>query len=539
MKSLLKKFTILWCLIGMGLGVSPNAQALSLSKSTPHVNLKLLTTTDKINSCQDMQVLLEFDIEKGWHIFSPAPGDIGLPTKVDWTLPKGYKISHVRWSLAQEINDDGLLLNVYADKAYYHALISPACSDNPSADFEATVYWQECADECIPQKHKFSFTLPVTKENVSPSKSWYKTLWNAERTFMLQEDKIPNLNSEPEFWLILLMAFGGGLILNLMPCIFPVLSLKAIALVKGAKNKKRAKSDALLYTVGVVASFLLMAFVLVAFRENGEKIGWGFQMQSPVFVSVLLAIFILILFMFLDLIKVQNPFTDPMVRLSVKARHFSSFFTGVFSVLIATPCTAPFMGIAIAYALTKPVFYYYPIFFSLALGYAAPFLFLGFYPKVLARLLPKPGKWMVTLKRIFVIPVFLTCVWLSWVLYNQLANRPDVNQFGVAWNKYNYETVTQAVNNGQKVFIDFTAKWCITCIANEKSTLNTQEFAKLAQEKNILLFKADWTNKDSQIAQALEHYGRNSIPLYVYYDGEKLQILPQILTPSIVAQYFK
>lgn len=510
------------------------AAALSLAQETPAVTVRLQTNTDRINAGQDILVLAEFDIDRGWHILSPAGGDIGLPTNIDWMLPTGYKLAEVRWSQAREFNNDGLVQYVYEGKAYYLARITPPENAAGKAAFSVQVSWQACAEECRPESRRFNFTLPVTEKHLLPAKAWYDSLRAAEKTFLLTEDKIPELADEPVFLFVLLLAFAGGIILNLMPCIFPVLSLKAIALVKGAKRSHKARADALLYTAGVLLSFLLTAFVLAWLRQSGEKAGWGFQLQSPLFVAVLLGIFVVILFMFLDLIKVNNPFTDPMVRLSVKARRFSSFLTGVFSVVIATPCTAPFMGIAIGYALTRPVYYYYPIFLTLGLGYAFPFLILGFFPKLLAGILPKPGKWMVTLKRIFVIPVFLTCVWLGWVLYSQLAARPAVNEHAAVWHAYDAGKVSEAVNNGQKVFIDFTAKWCLICLANEKAALDTAEFAEIVREKNILLFKADWTNRNAEITQALEYYGRSSIPLYVYYDGEKMQVLPQLLTPGVI-----
>ncbi len=520
---------------------STPAAAVSLSHTTPEVKISLLSDTPQINPDQDLKILIKFDISPGWHILSPSPGEIGLPTTIDWKLPQSRQLTETLWSRSKEFNDEGLSQYIYEKEAYYLATLSPSeiSADSRTASFSAEISWQACADECLPAKHTFNFTLPLTNEKLSPSEKWRMALKQAQKTFRTSQEKIPAQIPELKLWLILLMAFTGGLILNLMPCIFPVLSLKAIAVVKSAKHKRKLRSDALLYTAGVLASFGAIAFILVSLRENGEKVGWGFQMQSPVFVAVLLGIFIAILLMFLDIIKVSNPFSDPMVRLSVKARKLSSFLTGAFSVLIATPCTAPFMGIAVGYTLTRPVSSCYPVFFMLGLGYAFPFLLLGFFPKILAGILPKPGKWMITLKRIFAIPVFLTCIWLGWILYGQLSGRPAPDEQGLLWHPYDAGKINEAMEKEQKIFIDFTAKWCLTCLANEKNALDTEEFAQIVKEKNIILFKADWTKHDPLITQALENYNRSSIPLYVYHDGSDTHILPQILTPGIIRDFLK
>ena len=339
---------------------------------------------------------------------------------------------------------------------------------------------------------------------------------------------------------ILLMAFVGGIVLNFMPCIFPILSIKAIALVQGAYNKRRARIEAIFYVLGVVVCFVIMASLLIVLRMQGEHIGWGFQLQSPVFVACMIVVFFVIFLMLLDLINLKNPFANKVGRISFAKQKVNAFFTGLFAVLIASPCTAPFMGIAIGYTLSKPIYVYYPIFVALSLGYALPFALIAFFPRILSRILPKPGKWMSILKKIFAIPVLLTCFWLAWVLWH-LLNVNQMEKSEVIWQDYNAQKITEAVQSGTPVFIDFTAKWCITCLANEQLALNTPEFAQLVKDKNIILYKADWTNRNEQIAKALAQYGRNSVPLYVYYDGkyQTFHILPQLLTPAIIQENIK
>ena len=212
-------------------------------------------------------------------------------------------------------------------------------------------------------------------------------------------------------------------------------------------------------------------------------------------------------------------------------RRIGAFATGFFAVLIASPCTAPFMGIAIGYTLMQPLYVYLPVFLSLSLGYALPFTLVGFFPKVLHKMLPRPGKWMDILKKVFAIPVFLTCLWLVWVLYNQTGRHAADTASTAEWQPYNARKVAELVDKGEPVFINFTAKWCITCLANERLAFSSKEFSDLISLRKIHIFKADWTNESEEITKALAAYGRNSIPLYVYYDGKSRQyvILPQLL----------
>ncbi|MFV0627118.1 MAG: cytochrome c biogenesis protein CcdA [Alphaproteobacteria bacterium] len=353
------------------------------------------------------------------------------------------------------------------------------------------------------------------------------------------------LESEQGFLGIILFAFLGGLILNLMPCIFPILTLKALSLINGSQNKRENKIEGLMYLLGVVVCFLGIATLLVFLREIGEKVGWGFQLQSPLFVIIMIVIFFIIFLMMLDIVTIKNPFNH-VGRISFKEQRLNAFITGLFSVLIATPCTAPFMGTAIGYTLSKPLYVYYPVFVALSLGYALPFTLLGFFPHLIHKLLPKPGKWMITLKKILSIPILLTCIWLTWVLYNQV-NTPIenfeeatiVSQKNIPWQKYDAEKIENLITQGKPVFIDFTAKWCITCLANKKIALETNIFAELVKEKELNVFQADWTNYSPEIEYALKKYGRNSIPLYVYYPaGSKNYILlPQLITPSILKKY--
>ncbi|MBR1605861.1 MAG: thioredoxin family protein [Alphaproteobacteria bacterium] len=350
----------------------------------------------------------------------------------------------------------------------------------------------------------------------------------------------PSSNS---FILMLLMAFVGGIILNLMPCIFPILFIKSLNLLNNIHSHRGVAVEALFYFVGVVISFMIIAMILWVLRLGGAMIGWGFQLQSPIFVAFLWLLFFIIGLMFLGLIHFHMPFFNRLGAVSLKKQKLNSFFTGLLSVLIASPCSAPFMGSAIGYSMTQPPYIYFPIFLALAIGYALPFTLIGLFPDTFAKMLPRPGKWMVVLKKLFAIPVFVTCLWLGWVFYNQVTpatpawQEPD----SLAWETFSPEKLSSLQQQNRPVFIDFTAKWCLTCLVNEKTALSSKAFKRLVNEQNITLLKADWTSKDTYITSALAQYGRNSVPLYVYYDGMNPQptILPQLLTVHLLKQYLQ
>lgn len=500
-------------------------------QQTDKVAVELISAQEGINPTEKVSFIIKFIMKNGWHIFSDNPGEIGMPTSVDWTLPDGYNIIKEQWSIGEDFETDGIIQNGYGSIAYYKVEIQPSPDIWGDVHFKARVGWLACKGECVPESLRFEFDLPIVHTNNYPS-----AIWQAENALALQSfEMMPNIQGKtPHLIWIVFMAFMGGLILNFMPCIFPVLSLKAISLAHGSISKKQAKAEALLYFVGVVISFIIMATILMILRLKGEHIGWGFQLQSPVFVGILIVIFTLIFLTLLDFIKIRLPWVNKIGRLSVGQKKFNAFMTGFLAVLIASPCTAPFMGVAIGYTLTQPIYIYYPIFLALSIGYALPFSLIALFPKMLHRILPKPGKWMEILKKIFAIPIFLTCIWLFWVLQNQLNGNQKTNN-DIVWENYNLKKIETLLSENKPVFIDFTAKWCITCLLNEKIALSSKEFANLVENKNITLFKADWTNRDAEISQALQNFGRNSVPLYIYYDGTGgYKILPQILTPDIV-----
>ncbi len=388
-------------------------------------------------------------------------------------------------------------------------------------------------------------------------------------------------------WQSLLFAFLGGLILNLMPCVFPVLSLKVLGFAEMAgADRRRNILHSAAYTLGILVSFWALAGTLIALRAGGQALGWGFQLQSPLFLALLAFLLIAMALELFGLFEVDTRFSGSGQSLASKEGLPGAFFSGVLATLVATPCTAPFMGPAMGYALAAPPALALLVFTLLGLGLAAPYVFFSVFP-ALTRALPRPGAWMVTFKQLMGFPLLLTAWWLLSVLALQTSSVTVFHvllaalglAFGLwlygkggkafsllgilialisigwaareiqtappqssatvlqgGWQNYSEETLQSALEQGLPVFIDFTAAWCITCQVNERVALETPAVRKRFEEKKVLLLKADWTHQDAGIAKKLESFGRNGVPLYALYPpgSKEPRILPQILTPDIV-----
>lgn len=405
----------------------------------------------------------------------------------------------------------------------------------------------------------------------------------------------------PDLPAAMLLALLGGLILNLMPCVFPVLSIKALALVRhGPHARRETRLHGLTYTVGIVVSFLGLAGLLLLLRSGGAQIGWGYQFQSPSFVLATAYLMFAIGLSLSGVFMLGTSISQIGEGLTARPGYTGSFFTGVLATVVATPCTAPFMGVAIGYALTQSALPLLSVFFSLGLGLALPYLLLSNWP-LLQRCLPKPGLWMERLKQFFAFPMYATAAWLVWVLTQQAGPdslivalggmlltamaawlydstrsssgwiRPAATLLALAlvavtlmssylylqhsrtpvaaaqesthaWEPYSAERLQALREEGKPVFLNFTAAWCITCLANERIALSQHRVMQAFKDAGIHYLKGDWTNQDAAITHKLAEFGRNGVPLYVFYPAGKNTepiVLPQILTPEIVLEHIR
>lgn len=487
--------------------------------------------------------------DKAYYLFEGSSDRDNISVDINWEACKDEcekENAHIEFNLSQ--NDDNIFdyMMENAKKTFPTVLKKQSygkiIENNNDYFLDITV-----KDININEKLAKAYFIPYQRSTIINSQKQNVTLKNNELEIKAQLESPVNLSQGGlliinnnayilhlnmhhdnvdliSLFYILCLAFFGGILLNFMPCVFPVLSLKALT-IKSHQNKKQNMKNAIYYIIGVIFSFLIMALLLYIFRKAGQSVGWGFQLQSAVFVSIMLVIFIFLLLMILDIITIKSN----LLNLFTKLGGINSFAAGFFAVLIASPCTGPFLGAVFGFTLLASPSLYFILFFSLGLGYALPFALLELYPDKIAKLLPHSGNWMRIIKYILAIPVFLTCLWLSWILYNQAFSSKDKSV--QLWKTYDEVEIRSLINQNQPVFIDFTAKWCLTCLLNEKTVLHTDNFIKFAQKNKINLFKADWTEHDESIGNAMKNLGRNSVPLYVFYpqNNQNYVILPQLL----------
>jgi len=331
-----------------------------------------------------------------------------------------------------------------------------------------------------------------------------------------------------------LFAFAGGLILNLMPCVLPVLSIKILGFAQQGGTLDRGvvldrgamRRHGVLYALGVLVSFLAFAALLVVLQSFGSAIGWGFQLQSPVFVAMLALLFLALA---LNLSGVFE-FGALGYLPRVKNADAEAFLTGVLAVAVASPCTAPFMGAALGYALAGGAADALAVFTALGAGMALPYVVLAWNPQWL-RWLPRPGAWMVRFKQLLALPLYATVVWLGWVLALQsgvLAGASD-------WEKFSLEKIQRYEQQGKSVFVDYTAAWCVTCQVNKQLVLSRPDVEQALRSSGLVLLRADWTRRDEEITRALAALGRKGVPVYaIYRPGQEPELLPELLTRDTV-----
>jgi thiol:disulfide interchange protein/DsbC/DsbD-like thiol-disulfide interchange protein len=663
---------------------------------TPHVQAHLVSEFAAAQPEQPFWVALRLTIRDGWHTYWRNPGDSGLATTIDWTLPEGFTASAIHWPYPERIPVGPLMNFGYHGEVWLLVQIQPPATlaEAEPVTLQAHAQWLVCEEDCIPEEGVLRLTLPVSAESAPLDPRWSEGFvatrralpqpnpWPAsfhvtadaltleldagpsagniaELTFFPAEDGIvdhaapqtvqrdgsilrltaarggasalpeplPGVfvlqerlddgepvvhaftlaasHAEPAPPLAypvlaqsLLLALLGGVLLNLMPCVFPVLSLKALGLARHAHESPGAvRAHGLAYTAGVLVCFALVAGVLIALRAAGEQIGWGFQLQSPMFVA-LLAYFMFALALSLSgVFEIGGRLMGVGGHWADRPGYSGSFATGALAVVVATPCTAPFMGAALGFALTQPWSISLTVFLALGLGLALPYLLLSFSPALL-RFLPRPGPWLERGKQLLAFPLYATAAWLVWVLSQQAgpdgvaaalagmiliafaiwlaqtvraagrgwrltgrvgaavalvlalgltrlpATGPEAGYVAsqpssaVAWEPFSPARLAELQAAGQPVFVNFTAAWCITCLVNERVALSSARVALELADREVVALKADWTHRDPVITSALATFGRGGVPLYLLYAPEATEpvILPQILTEALLLQ---
>jgi thiol:disulfide interchange protein DsbD len=657
-----------------------------------HIEVEMIPATTSVEAGGTLTLALRLTADEHWHTYWKNPGDSGLATQIDWTLPEGFEAGPIQWPAPARI-DVGPLAN-YGYDGEVLLLTDIRVPDNAPGlvPIRAKASWLVCEEICIPGDANFTLYLPAGPATPDPQwavrieqtravlprvisglgvraqlagDDWVLTLpessapglrnlaffpdeegWieyasqqklgvNQDGDVQLQfaaaagGDRQGQLSgllvADPGFpgsgsaaiintafsvtdalppapppgsrlglFLALGFAFVGGMILNLMPCVFPVVGIKVLTFVESSRASPASlRAHGLLFALGVLVCFWAIAGVLIALRAGGASLGWGYQLQSPLVVSALALLFFVLALNMSGVFEMGARAQQLAGSVRAESGYLDAFLSGVVATVVATPCTAPFMGAALGFAVTQPAVISMTVFTALALGMATPYLVLSFSPKLVRRL-PKPGHWMVTLKQALAFPLYLTVVWLVWVLGRQIgidavarfmvgitfigaglwiygnwsaasASRARAIAYVLAavlilggsvvawpdasadrdgdlattegnWQPWSADAVNISREQGRAVFVDFTAAWCVTCQVNKRLVLNRDSVQTRFRDSNIVLMVADWTNRDPEISAALDSLGRSGVPVYVMYPagGGQPKLLPELLTESLV-----
>jgi thiol:disulfide interchange protein/DsbC/DsbD-like thiol-disulfide interchange protein len=644
------------------------------------VKAELISDVSAIEPGQKFRLGVLYKIEPGWHIYWKYSGDSGIPTKVEWHLPPGFKTHDLQWPLPLRDKEPGDL-EVFAYNSeilLFTTVEAPDTLPPGSVSIEAKTNWLVCQSLCVPGSAQLKLDLGSGSSSASnavqlfdkysaqvpkPLAKRIQAQFNRSgKNLEISVSGVPNgealdfypfppsdtevghvsrngsklflsIESEPkpisqiagvlvvgsgdkrEGYEVsgaavpsttrnltasaglgaLLQALGfaliGGLILNVMPCVLPVISLKIFGFVSEAGERpQKAFWLSMAFALGILVCFAVLAFVVVLVRATGAQVGWGFQFQDDRFVvviSCLVFAFALNLFGVYEL-SVSARATQGLAKLASGQGYGSAFFQGVFATILATPCTAPFLGTASAFAFAQPSWITFVVFMFVGLGMALPYLVLAIKPKWL-RFLPRPGDWMVRFRQFMGFLLIGTLLWLVWIL-GQMKGADAIVKLGAAlllisilawikgsfwaplssarsrilaaaamciavliaagvysfvtqpsqlvWQRFTKDSLEKALASGRPVFVDFTADWCLTCKTNERFAIDTPQVRKAFSKQNAILLRADWTKGDPEITEILKNHGRAGVPMYLVYPrgGKEDQptLLPELITSQTV-----
>ena len=531
--------------------------------------------------------------------YTVAPELSGSKVQFMWTAADGYYLYRHQFSLraiSAETNAEIALaipdgLKKYDEifqeelEVYYGTVVMSAEVLGWEEPYELQLSSQGCADAglCYPPRTQYFSVIDgvITETPVStiiPNKK------NSSANNLSNETE---LNSEGQSLLfVILGAIIGGMILNLMPCVFPVLSLKALHLASGSASQHRI--NGWYYTSGVCLSFIGVGVTIALAKSAGSSLGWGFQLQQPIFVAALIYLFFVLSLNLFGLFEIGTSWMGVGNKLTQGDGALASFFTGVLAAVVASPCSAPFMATAIGYTLTQGPLITLMVFLSLGAGMALPYLLLSHSPQIAAKL-PAPGPWMNTFKQFLAFPLLFTCVWLLIVLGNQTnaysaamivggticiamafwmlnhqaqsslkwisraiaallfvgagnlalhAKTDSQPETALSWEAYSPENLKRLRSANKAIFVDLTADWCITCKINERVAIKVDKVIQFAKAHDVVMMQGDWTKPNPEITELLNRFDRNGVPLYLMYGSgsESPEVLPQILTPNLVIE---
>ena len=584
---------ILYLVLGVTLWVAPLLAA-------PHVTPTAIPSHTHITPGADMSVAIRLDIAPGWHIYGEKPGAVGVPTRITWqTDTPTVTFGEMSWPTPSRFETAGIESFGYQNTVIFpfEVRISEQVQVGRRLELVADIRWIACREICIPESAQVTWSVMVSAEAVS------------NPSFSTPAPLPPGGTSNTGWRLAVVMvlsAFLGGLILNVMPCVFPVLSLKLFQLLPESEAKVDAEGHGLsnvgnhggtapaglrrnifAYAMGIMVSFWVMSLVLLVLRHTLGVVGWGIQLQYPAVVFSLMLLFLVLALNFFGLFEIGlslQKWGQPS-----RSHAQREFFSGVLIVLVATPCTAPFLGAAIGFALSQAAWVMVVVLTAMGLGLASPMVALAFWPKLLHRM-PKPGAWMIRVRQFLGFPMLASVIWLLWVLLQQWGPAPLVPLLGLmlcvalgmwvvgvfqhkgwfrmgtwllvavvglsalvywgvspkvsapveatAFAPFSEAALQAAREAGKPVFVDVTAAWCLTCQVNKKTVLETDKAQALFAKHGVVLLRADWTTQDQRITAYLATFGRSGVPMYVYYaPGKEGVVLPEVLRLGVLVAF--
>jgi thiol:disulfide interchange protein DsbD len=664
---------------GVVLGYAETVQA-QLYNGKELVRASLVSDVVSIAPGQTFRVGVLYRMEPGWHIYWKYSGDSGIPTKIEWQLPQGFKAGDLQWPLPMRDKEPGDLevFDYTSEVLLFAEIEAPSTLPPQPISIQAKSDWLVCQSLCVPGRAQLSLNLMtgahtvsdfapifqkyaslVPKQLGSPLKVGFSRTGKSlvavvdgirkdvsldffpippedavighvardgnRLTIPIQTEAKPinrmdgvivvgsddsrqgyeinektvlsavqSQKDSPSVGLLgLLQMLGfamiGGLILNVMPCVLPVISLKIFGFVSEAGiHPKKAFWLSMAFSLGIIGCFTALAAIVVLLRTAGAQIGWGFQFQDYrfiVLISCLVFAFALNLFGVYEL-SVSAQATQGLANLARGQGYGGAFFQGVFATVLATPCTAPFLGTASAFAFAQPGWVTFLVFLFVGFGMALPYLLLAINPKWL-RYLPKPGDWMLRLKQCMGFLLAGTLLWLMWIL-GQMRGVDAVVQLGaillviailawikgafwtpissgrsrvlalvamglvlclavasygfvtkpsqLVWRPFSKSALDEALASGRPVFVDFTADWCITCKTNERFAIDTPKVRREFLKRDVVALKADWTKGDPEITQILKQFGRAGVPMYLIYPSGNKETQPLLLPELITSE---
>ncbi len=618
--------------------INPVQAVLAADDAIPvYVHASMLADCKAVTPGKKFRLGILLKMEPGWHTYYREAGEAGQGSKVEWELPPGFKASELMWERPHKMVDSGITTYGYNDHTMMSSVIEvPAgLKAGSPLKFSAKVKWLSCKDACVPGKADVTLTLPVAADGAAaapdhldefkkvnfngPSSEITEDGGSAESTVKKSQGSSNVLDAkfkvtgagqplEGGIWAYLGFAFIGGFILNFMPCVLPVISIKVFSLIQQAgEDPKRVLQHGVTFATGIILSFLALGALVIAIQSAGQKIGWGFQFQYPVFIlcmSAVVTLFALSMFgvFYFSLTAGQKQIDE----LASSEGLTGTFFKGVLATVLSTPCTAPFLGTALGFAFVQPWWEILSIFLVIALGMSSPYLVLAVRPDFM-KFLPKPGDWMEKFKESMGFLLLATVVWLisvlsglvdpdaviaaisflvcisvaAWMVggfinlsssgqrqlvvwglslgvvaagyffflqpfpellgtkatigLSQTRNAAD----GIQWQDFSLQKLDTELKANKTVFIDFTAKWCLTCKVNEGTIINTPPVIEKFKALNVVPLKADWTAQDADISDLLKKFGRSGVPVYVIFPAghpDEPMVLPEALTQPIVLE---